>query len=88
MALGSSIDGRRLSKPIRFPWTVSVTDPLLLTIIGTTTKCYCTWTADISWMSGSSTGTIKADNDGHGYRVTAGRGLQGYYYDGSRWRSG
>lgn len=69
-AIGSRTpDGRRPYRPIRFPWTVSVNDPLLLEILSTTTSCDCTWSAEIPWVSGGSQGTIVIDNNGEGYRV-------------------
>lgn len=63
------IAGVRDSRPIRFPWTVSVTDPLLLYIVARTGRCDCTWRATIPWRSGSHTGTIAIDNAGRGYTV-------------------
>jgi hypothetical protein len=38
---------QRPARPLRFPWTVSVTDPLLLTIVAATKRCSCTWRAAI-----------------------------------------
>ena len=76
--VGSYPDGRSLSQPIRFPWTVSMTDPLLLEIIANTKHCYCTWTAEISWVSGSKRGVIPVDNDGEGYTVVSSEGLKSY----------
>ncbi len=68
--LGSrGLHGERLYKPIRFPWTVSLTDPLLLDVIATTESCYCEWSAEIQWVSGAETGTLNVDNGGGGYRV-------------------
>jgi hypothetical protein len=66
-------DGRLMTKPITFPWIVSLTDPLLLFVIGrTTTDCYCTWTAELPWVSGGRQGTIMVNNDGKGYTVAGG----------------
>ena len=56
-------------RPITFPWTVSVTDPLLLAIVANTKRCYCTWRAFLTWQSGSQTGRIAIDNHGKGYTV-------------------
>ena len=56
-------------KPISFPWTVSVTDPLLLQIVAATKRCDCTWRAEIPWTSGDQTGVIEIDNGGEGYTV-------------------
>ena len=57
------------SQPIRFPWTVSVTDPLLLYIVARTKQCDCTWRATVPWRSGGKSGTIAIDNAGRGYTV-------------------
>jgi hypothetical protein len=83
--LESEVNGHSLSKPIRFPWTVSVTDPLLLEIIATTEHCYCTWTAEISWVSGSKRGIIPVDNGGDGFTVVDGSGLDSYSGAFGRW---
>lgn len=61
-------------KPITFPWTVSLTDPLLLQIIASTKRCSCTWRAEIPWSSGEQTGEISIDNGGSGYTVV---GIEG-----------
>jgi hypothetical protein len=79
-------DGERLTKPIRFPWTVSLTDPLLLALIATTrSECFCTWSAEIPWVSGSDRGVIDVDNGGSGYSLASSRGLRTYgpSFDGS-----
>lgn len=73
-------------RPIEFPWTVSLTDPLLLQIIANTKHCYCTWTADIPWASGAMRGVVHVENAGRGFLVTNGAGLDSYgeYY--GRWQ--
>jgi hypothetical protein len=90
-ALGArGTDGQRPYRPIRFPWTVSVSDPLLLEIIAATDSGDCTWSAEIFWVSGSSRGTIVVDNDGAGYRVVGSEGLASFVpspYGWRRWRS-
>lgn len=68
IAGGSDGEGRRV-KPIRFPWTVSITDPLLLQIVATTKRCYCVWRAEIPWRSGGKSGVIQINNKGRGYVV-------------------
>ncbi len=79
-------NGQRPYRPIRFPWTVSVNDPLLLEILATTDSCDCTWTAEIPWVSGGSRGTILVDNSGHGYRVVGAEGLPSYVPSTNGWR--
>jgi hypothetical protein len=65
-------------KPISFPWTVSVTDPLLLQIVAATERCYCVWRAEIAWSSGDKTGVIPIDNDGNGYTVVGSKGARAF----------
>ena len=64
-------------KPITFPWEVSVTDSLLLQIIASTKRCFCTWRAEIPWSSGELTGKILIDNRGRGYTVVGMEGARG-----------
>jgi hypothetical protein len=86
-ALGARTSGGlRPYRPIRFPWTVSVNDPLLLEILGTTNSCDCTWSAEIPWVSGSSRGSIVIDNEGEGYRVVGTDGLPGYAPSADGWQ--
>ncbi len=70
-------------RPIRFPWLVSLTDPLLLHIVARTERCYCIWRAFITWKSGSRSGQIAVDNDGEGYAVV-GRFEVPHYLRGNR----
>jgi hypothetical protein len=72
--------------PISFPWTVSLTDPLLLYVLTTARSCDCTWTAQVPWVSGSEKGTIRIDNGGVDFRVVGGEGLSSYSTTGKAWR--
>jgi hypothetical protein len=89
--LGARDSTGRPYKRIRFPWTVSLDDPLLLRIIARTSRCDCTWSARIDWRSGDKAGKILIDNGGDGYRVvglTGARGNGAYISDtrgGERW---
>jgi hypothetical protein len=72
-------DGTSLNHAIRFPWTVSLTDPLLLILLAKLeSSCLCTWTAEIPWVSGKEKGVIRIDNGGDGYRMVSGHGLAFY----------
>lgn len=84
--LGEVQDGQSITRPIRFPWTVSVTDPLLLDIIATSRSCYCAWHAEIPWVSGGQHGTLLVDNDAKQYKVAGEAGLRGYIPNFGRWR--
>lgn len=78
-------NGQPLARPIRFPWTVSLTDPLLLYVIAATESCYCTWSAEIPWVSGGERGAIQIDNGGSGFRVVDTEGLTGYGIYDEEW---
>jgi hypothetical protein len=86
---GEEEAGQSSFKPIRFPWTVSITDPLLLNIIATTRRCDCNWRAYINWRSGGRSGRIAVDNRGAGYTVVGIRGVDYFISGGPRrdpWR--
>jgi hypothetical protein len=70
-------------KPISFPWTVTVTDPLLLQVVASTKRCSCTWRAEIAWSSGDQTGVIPIDNDGSGYTVVGSQGVEEFTNTGT-----
>lgn len=85
--LGSrGLHGERLYRQIRFPWTVSVTDPLLLEVIAKTDSCYCEWSAEIPWVSGAQRGTIQVNSAGDPFSVTVGSGLPAYVPVPSGWQ--
>lgn len=76
-------------KPIEFPWTVSLTEPLLLLVIAATDSCYCTWSAELPWVSGSRQGTILVNKRGvEGFAVAGGENLISHYYLDGQWQSG
>lgn len=80
----ASLDRLRL-RPIRFPWTVSLTDPLLLYVNATTTECFCEWRGEIPWVSGSKRGTLVIDNEGEPFRLTDSSGLPTYAAVDDEW---
>ena len=46
------------TRPFRFPWEVSLDDPLQLLVFAQADDCTCDWTAKIEWQSGSDRGSI------------------------------
>jgi hypothetical protein len=78
--------GEGAYRPIRFPWTVSLEDPLILKIVATTKRCDCTWRGSITWKSGERTGRIPVDNDGKGYRVVGIEGVRWYRNENDGWQ--
>jgi hypothetical protein len=81
--MGAEQDGKQLSRPITFPWTVSLTDPLQLYIFASTKHCYCSWRAEITWASGAHRGVIAITNRGKDYLVAGGAGLRSYTWAGT-----
>lgn len=73
------------TSPITFPWTVSLTDPLLLYVVATADRCDCEWSAEIPWVSGSQTGTIEIDDHGEPFRVVGEKALDGYTVGEDTW---
>jgi hypothetical protein len=85
--LGSrGLHGERLYQQIRFPWTVSLTDPLLLDVVATTESCYCHWSAEIPWVSGAQKGVIHIDDEGSPLAVTGAVELPAYVPSASGWK--
>lgn len=72
-------------RPIQFPWTVSLTDPLLLYVSATTQKCFCEWYAEIPWVSGAKRGTIMIGNPDEGIRLASDHGLPSYVPGEESW---
>jgi hypothetical protein len=66
------------TSPITFPWTVSLTDPLLLYVVAKADFCDCMWSAEIPWVSGGQRGTIEIDDHGEPFRVVGDNSLDGY----------
>jgi hypothetical protein len=86
--LGPGLSLAGASKPIRFPWTVSLAKPLHLYLVVRAEDSYCTWSARLSWKSGSERGTIPIDNGGKKYRIVDTTGVLWYKPGpGGRWIS-
>jgi hypothetical protein len=75
--------GERIFGQIRFPWSVSLTDPLLLYLVARTQSCHCEWSAEIPWVSGGERGAIVIDE---GHAVTYSAGLPHYGEYDNRWK--
>lgn len=74
------------TSPITFPWSVSLTDPLLLYVVATADFCDCKWSAEIPWVSGDQSGTIEIDDHGEPFRMVGGEALDGYTLGEDGWR--
>ena len=58
-------------KPIKFPYTVSVTNPETFMIKAVTENCDCDWIADVEWSSQGQRGTLPITNAGKPFRTTS-----------------
>jgi hypothetical protein len=76
-------DGAPISA-VRFPYTVSDSDPEVFQIRATTTRCDCAWYLTLDWSSGEQEGTLRIDDRGRPFRTTSITGLPRYSWT---WRS-
>lgn len=74
------------TKPIRFPWRVSLKEELLIYVVARTKGCHCRYGVDIDWQSGAKSGVISLPKDGKGFAIAPSgpRTYVGPYEDG--WR--
>ena len=84
-ALKAPLKVSRSSRPIRFPWTVSLAHPLHLYLVVNADDSYCVWNARLSWEDGGHEGTVAIDNGGRGYRIVDTVGVGWYEPRGERW---
>lgn len=61
----------REKTPIRFPYEVSIADAETFLIEATTARCYCTWTAELSWASEGRTGIVRIDDHGKPFGISS-----------------
>jgi hypothetical protein len=57
--------------PIRFPYSVSLSDAEPFLITARTRRCDCAWVAEVTWASEGRTGTTVIDDGGRPFRSTA-----------------
>ena len=74
------------SRPVSFPWTVSLDRPLVFFVVAAAHSFYCVWRARIPWDSGDDRGVIRVDDQGRGYEVVGFEGLSSFFAIGGSWR--
>lgn len=57
-------------KPMRFPYTVSISDAEIFQVQGLTTRCDCTWEIEIKWNSEGRSGSYTVNENGRPFRTT------------------
>ncbi|MFF9774456.1 helix-turn-helix domain-containing protein [Streptomyces sp. NPDC013978] len=82
--IARSVDGADLDvriPAVRFPYSVSATDPEVLKVSAETETCDCSWYLELDWSSEGRTGTVRIDDGGSPFRTSAVKGLPRYEYD-------
>ncbi|MGE7076772.1 hypothetical protein ACQKH1_00010 [Staphylococcus capitis] len=74
--------------PGTFPRKVTAATPLTLEIDVSTRHCACTWTGELHWSDGATSGTTTITDRGRPFRTTPADGLPAYAWDGTAWRVG
>ncbi|MEU0674607.1 helix-turn-helix domain-containing protein [Streptomyces sp. NPDC006172] len=65
---------------VRFPYRVSVEDPEVLLVDGTTQAHDARWYLELDWSSQGRTGTIRIDDHGRPFHTTGIKGMPHYWY--------
>lgn len=67
------------TRPFRFPWEVSLNDPLQLLVFARSSDCTCDWSAEIEWQSGSDRGSIPLVQKDEPLRVVSEKSVTSSY---------
>ncbi|MFD6890808.1 helix-turn-helix domain-containing protein [Streptomyces sp. NPDC059957] len=80
-------EGEVIAAPA-FPLRVSATEPAVLRVVATSTGCDCDWSLDLRWSGPTGSGTLRLDEDGRPWRISAvssDRPVYGYAHERGRW---
>ncbi|MFJ5992297.1 hypothetical protein [Lentzea sp. NPDC092896] len=69
-AASLAAEGLRVD-PIRFPYSVSSTQPEVFTVSAHTLSCDCTWMIELDWSAGGRSGVQTVGNNGKPFRTTS-----------------
>ncbi|WP_302169677.1 helix-turn-helix transcriptional regulator [Streptomyces sp. TBY4] len=79
--------GEKIAAPA-FPLKVSAAEPAVLRVVASSTGCDCDWYLDLRWSGPTGSGTLRLDEAGRPWRVSAAtpdRPVHGYAHDRGRW---
>jgi len=85
---GAERDDDARTSPLTFPHKVTATSPVEFEIDVSTRHCACTWTGELHWSDGATSGTTTITDRGRPLRTTPADGLPAYAWDGTAWRVG
>lgn len=80
-------EGEAIAAPA-FPLRVSATEPAVLRVVATSTGCDCDWSLDLRWSGPTGSGTLRLDEGGRPWRISAvssDRPVYGYAHERGRW---
>lgn len=89
--LARPVAGNDAGEPIKapaFPFRVSAAEPAVLRVEATTTGCDCDWYLELRWSGPTGSGTLRLDDEGRPWRVSAApsdRPVYGYAHERARW---
>ncbi|MFD5145464.1 helix-turn-helix domain-containing protein [Streptomyces sp. NPDC058401] len=79
--------GEKIEAPA-FPMRVSAAEPAVLRVVASSTGCDCDWYLDLRWSGPTGSGTLRLDESGRPWRLSAvapNRSVYGYAHEQSRW---
>ncbi|MFF1412176.1 helix-turn-helix domain-containing protein [Streptomyces sp. NPDC058289] len=79
--------GEKIEAPA-FPLKVSATEPAVLRVVASSTGCDCDWYLDLRWSAPTGSGTLRLDESGRPWRISAAspdRPVYGYAHERGRW---
>ncbi|MFF3210385.1 helix-turn-helix domain-containing protein [Streptomyces sp. NPDC002886] len=79
--------GEKIEAPA-FPFRVSAAEPAVLRVVASSTGCDCDWYLDLRWSGPKGSGTLRLDESGRPWRVSAvssNRPVYGYAHEQGRW---
>ncbi|MFJ1867288.1 helix-turn-helix domain-containing protein [Streptomyces sp. NPDC088097] len=88
--LARGVAGNDAGEPLpapTFPMRVSAAEPVVLRVEAATTGCDCDWYLDLRWSGPGGSGTLRLDDGGRPWRVSAsgGRPAYGFATELGRW---
>ncbi|MER5485199.1 helix-turn-helix transcriptional regulator [Streptomyces sp. NPDC002812] len=79
--------GEKIEAPA-FPLKISATEPAVLRVVASSTGCDCDWYLDLRWSAPTGSGTLRLDESGRPWRISAAspdRPVYGYAHERGRW---
>ncbi|MGW1775772.1 helix-turn-helix domain-containing protein [Streptomyces sp. NPDC002104] len=79
--------GDKIEAPA-FPFRVSAAEPAVLRVVASSTGCDCDWYLDLRWSGPKGSGTLRLDEGGRPWRISAAssdRPVYGYAHEQGRW---